>query len=104
MKSFVSCAPAPSRRGGMDGDSIRTPDQRLRAFVSSTLAELAEERTAVQVGDPPPQNPRRSGHALRPDSGRETRGSRTFVKVLRAHGPPELSGTRCVRRQPYAVT
>jgi predicted ATPase len=26
---------------------IRTPDQRLRVFVSSTLAELAEERTAV---------------------------------------------------------
>ncbi|MCW3494261.1 ATP-binding protein [Microbacterium sp. SSM24] len=27
---------------------IRTPDQRLRVFVSSTLAELAEERTAVR--------------------------------------------------------
>ena len=27
---------------------IRTPDQRLRVFVSSTLKELAEERTAVQ--------------------------------------------------------
>jgi predicted ATPase len=27
--------------------AIRTPDQRLRVFVSSTLAELAEERTAV---------------------------------------------------------
>ena len=26
---------------------IRTPDQRLRVFVSSTLAELAEERDAV---------------------------------------------------------
>ena len=26
---------------------IRTPDQRLRVFVSSTLTELAEERTAV---------------------------------------------------------
>ena len=26
---------------------IRTPDQRLRVFVSSTLAELAEERAAV---------------------------------------------------------
>ncbi len=35
----------------MTGDqvstSIRTPDQRLRVFVSSTLAELAEERAAV---------------------------------------------------------
>jgi hypothetical protein len=28
---------------------IRTPDQRLRVFVSSTLAELAEERRAVGV-------------------------------------------------------
>jgi predicted ATPase len=28
-------------------DAIRTPDQRLRVFVSSTLAELAEERAAV---------------------------------------------------------
>jgi len=27
--------------------SIRTPDQRLRVFVSSTLTELAEERSAV---------------------------------------------------------
>jgi hypothetical protein len=29
-------------------DQIRTPDQRLRVFVSSTLAELADERTAVE--------------------------------------------------------
>ena len=27
---------------------IRTPDQRLRAFVSSTLQELAEERAAAR--------------------------------------------------------
>ncbi len=27
--------------------AIRTPDQRLRVFVSSTLAEMAEERAAV---------------------------------------------------------
>src|SRR5215510_5900500 len=27
--------------------AIRTPDQRLRVFVSSTLLELAEERAAV---------------------------------------------------------
>ncbi len=50
MKSFVSSAPAPSRRGGMDGDSIRTPDQRLRAFVSSTLGELAEEPPRYRWG------------------------------------------------------
>lgn len=30
------------------GDIIRTPDQRLRVFVSSTLQEVAAERTAVQ--------------------------------------------------------
>src|SRR4051794_36145042 len=29
------------------GDFIRTPDQRLRVFVSSTLGELADERRAV---------------------------------------------------------
>jgi uncharacterized protein DUF4062 len=29
------------------GAAIRTPDQRLRVFVSSTLGELAEERAAV---------------------------------------------------------
>jgi predicted ATPase len=29
--------------------AIRTPDQRLRVFVSSTLAELAEERAAVRT-------------------------------------------------------
>ena len=27
--------------------AIHTPDQRLRVFVSSTLAELADERAAV---------------------------------------------------------
>ena len=33
---------------GEDGQAaIRTPDQRLRVFVSSTLAELADERAAV---------------------------------------------------------
>ncbi|GAA1991112.1 DUF4062 domain-containing protein [Microbacterium pumilum] len=32
---------------GSDEPVIRTPDQRLRVFVSSTLAELAEERAAV---------------------------------------------------------
>ena len=36
------------RRGGREGGSIRTPDQRLRVFVSSTLAELAGERAAVR--------------------------------------------------------
>ena len=32
----------------MIGGSIRTPDQRLRVFVSSTLAELAAERAAAR--------------------------------------------------------
>ena len=30
--------------------AIRTPDQRLRVFVSSTLAEMADERVAVSRG------------------------------------------------------
>ena len=34
-------------RGHGDGALIRTPDRRLRVFVSSTLGELAEERKAV---------------------------------------------------------
>src|SRR4051794_25024454 len=44
--------PNPSRGRRMTVDeqphvAIRTPDQRLRVFVSSTLAELAEERATV---------------------------------------------------------
>jgi predicted ATPase len=34
-------------QGQPDGGVIRTPDQRLRVFVSSTLGELADERRAV---------------------------------------------------------
>jgi predicted ATPase len=33
----------------MSAGSIRTPDQRLRVFISSTLEELAEERRAVRA-------------------------------------------------------
>ncbi len=33
----------------MDGHVIRTPDQRLRVFISSTLGELAEERQAARA-------------------------------------------------------
>ena len=33
--------------GSQNGVVIRTPDQRLRVFVSSTLGELAAERRAV---------------------------------------------------------
>jgi hypothetical protein len=36
------------RREGVIGASIRTPDQRLRVFVSWTLGELAAERAAVR--------------------------------------------------------
>ena len=35
-------------QGSRDDTVIRTPDQRLRVFVSSTLGELAAERQAVQ--------------------------------------------------------
>jgi predicted ATPase len=42
---------APQRRSGNEGLPgdvvIRTPDRRLRVFVSSTLGEMAEERQAV---------------------------------------------------------
>jgi predicted ATPase/class 3 adenylate cyclase len=38
-------SPAPSAQPPV----IRTPDQRLRVFVSSTLQELADERTAVKA-------------------------------------------------------
>ena len=34
-------------QGPQDELLIRTPDRRLRVFVSSTLGELAEERRAV---------------------------------------------------------
>jgi predicted ATPase len=46
-----TCTVEPDRgRAGNDGqraEVIRTPDQRLRVFVSSTLGELADERQAV---------------------------------------------------------
>jgi predicted ATPase len=35
--------------GGTGGPRIRTPDQRVRVFVSSTLKELAAERTAART-------------------------------------------------------
>jgi predicted ATPase len=41
----TAVAPAPRYR---DRPRIRTPDQRLRVFVSSTLHELAEEREAAR--------------------------------------------------------
>jgi predicted ATPase len=40
-------APAPVE-GGVGGQRILTPDQRLRVFVSSTLQELATERAAAR--------------------------------------------------------
>ena len=43
-----SAGPAAILRWVM-GSAIRTPDQRLRVFVSSTLGELAEERRAVRA-------------------------------------------------------
>src|SRR5215510_7418487 len=47
-----TCVVGPDRgqsvsRGSRDEVVIRTPDRRLRVFVSSTLGELAEERRAV---------------------------------------------------------
>ncbi len=37
----------PLSEGSPGEGAIRTPDQRLRVFVSSTLGELAAERRAV---------------------------------------------------------
>ena len=37
----------PDQQAGGGGGEIRTPDQRVRVFVSSTLGELAAERRAV---------------------------------------------------------
>jgi predicted ATPase len=37
------------RHDTMDAARIRTPDQRLRVFISSTLGELAEERRAARA-------------------------------------------------------
>ena len=45
-KAMEQPTPASARRAPGDV-TIRTPDQRLRVFVSSTLAELADERRAV---------------------------------------------------------
>src|SRR5277367_2226593 len=36
-------------RGAEGGPRIRTPDQRVRVFVSSTLRELAAERAAART-------------------------------------------------------
>ena len=35
--------------GAVEGPRIRTPDQRVRVFVSSTLSELAAERAAART-------------------------------------------------------
>ncbi|MFA7460688.1 MAG: DUF4062 domain-containing protein [Trueperaceae bacterium] len=48
MGNVVQGAEAGAGRTSRSGVTIRTPDQRLRVFVSSTLTELAEERTAVR--------------------------------------------------------
>ena len=50
--SHVLLARNDEREGDVQAEhesnaAIRTPDQRLRVFISSTLTELAEERTAV---------------------------------------------------------
>jgi hypothetical protein len=41
------CRGRSASEGSPDEAVIRTPDRRLRVFVSSTLGELAEERRAV---------------------------------------------------------
>src|SRR5262245_29184563 len=46
-ESRVACRTDQMTEPNGTNAAIRTPDQRLRVFVSSTLAELAEERAAV---------------------------------------------------------
>jgi predicted ATPase len=43
-----AAAPAPERRRPSAATAIRTPDQRVRIFVSSTLHELAAERAVAR--------------------------------------------------------
>ena len=45
---LATAAPPEFRRSAPETDIIRTPDQRLRVFVSSTLQEMAAERQAVR--------------------------------------------------------
>jgi hypothetical protein len=56
---------------------IRTPDQRLRVFVSSTLGELAEERRAVEraISAGAELNRREAPGAVRNQRGAGTRAS-----------------------------
>lgn len=49
MASHALIAPVAAHSAGASGRSIRTPDQRLRVFVSSTLKELAAERKAARA-------------------------------------------------------
>ncbi len=44
-----SVGPVPAAAAAATRPSIRTPDQRVRVFISSTLVELAEERAAVRT-------------------------------------------------------
>src|SRR5947209_6062995 len=48
-KTVVSEAATPPGETGAAPAAIRTPDQRLRVFVSSTLQELAPERAAARA-------------------------------------------------------
>lgn len=45
----ITAVPVPAGAVTPPRPSIRTPDQRVRVFVSSTLVELAEERAAVRA-------------------------------------------------------
>src|SRR5499433_477090 len=48
MRGTLSVRPMPTRAEHSPAPSIRTPDQRLRVFVSSTLGDLAPERRAAR--------------------------------------------------------
>ena len=85
---------AVGSEGSPDGVVIRTPDQRLRVFVSSTLGELAAERRAVA----------RAISALRltpvmfePVRGRTRRGSCTGPTWPRATSSSGCTGSATAR-------
>src|SRR5690242_6877560 len=73
-------------QGSRDGVVIRTPDRRLRVFVSSTLGELAEERRAVS----------RAISALRLTPVMFEAGARPYSPVEVYRGVP--GAKRCVHR------
>src|ERR1700750_3229732 len=71
---------APVAKGGGTCIMIRTPDQRVRVFVSSTLEELAAERQRVTAAIT----------ALRPSPGRGSFGRGGRVPAVGGQAAADL--------------